>query len=88
MSIIDHATARLDALRADGPWKSEGPHGTPRAMRIEAGGRSMPILCANNHLGLADHPVLVAAARASPDRDGDGTASVRFTCGTHDLHRV
>src|SRR3569832_2791434 len=61
---------------------------SPQAGGIElAGGRRMSNLCANNYLGLADHPEIIAAARDGLDRYGFGMASVRFICGTLDLHR-
>ena len=86
MSFLSTVEARLSGIRADGFWKSERALGTPQAARIEAGGRPMLNLCANNYLGLADHPALIAAARASLEADGYGMASVRFICGTHTLH--
>jgi glycine C-acetyltransferase len=56
--------------------------------RVQVGGRSMLNLCANNYLGLADDPRLVAAARAAMHSHGYGMASVRFICGTQDIHRA
>ena len=87
MSLISTVEARLAGIRADGLWKSERALGTPQAARIEAGGRPMLNLCANNYLGLADDPALVAAARGALEAEGYGMASVRFICGTHELHR-
>lgn len=87
MSILSSARERLDGLRDAGLWKTERPLATPQRARIEADGREMLNLCANNYLGLADHPALIRAARASLERDGYGMASVRFICGTHELHR-
>lgn len=77
---------RLDGIREEGLWKSERPLQTPQAARITAADRTMLNLCANNYLGLADHPALVDAARATLEREGYGMASVRFICGTHALH--
>ncbi|MEM7710136.1 MAG: glycine C-acetyltransferase [Pseudomonadota bacterium] len=87
MTFLASTQARLDAIRTDGLWKSERALTTPQSARIATDGRPMLNLCANNYLGLADHPALIAAACASLDRDGYGMASVRFICGTHDLHR-
>jgi len=62
----------------------EGPQGA----HVRAGGRELINLCANNYLGLADHPEIVAAAHAAVDRYGYGMASVRFICGTQTPHRA
>jgi len=85
-AFLDHVTAELDTLRAQGLWKAERPLTGPQGARIQAGGREMVNLCANNYLGLANHPALVTAARAAMDNDGFGLASVRFICGTQTLH--
>ena len=80
----------IDARRHRGrrPLKREREIASPQAGRIRlADGRKMVNLCANNYLGLADHPEIIAAARDGLDRYGFGMASVRFICGTHDLHR-
>ncbi|MFV0360882.1 glycine C-acetyltransferase [Tropicimonas sp.] len=79
--------ATLAEIEAQGLTKRERPITSPQGGHIEVGGREMLNLCANNYLGLADHPRLVAAARASLDRDGYGMASVRFICGTKPMHR-
>ena len=85
---LDHLTSLLAEIDAAGLMKREREIATPQAGRIGLGdGRRMINLCANNYLGLADHPEIVAAARAGLDRYGFGMASVRFICGTLDLHR-
>jgi glycine C-acetyltransferase len=80
---------RLEGLRAEGLYRAEvviaGPQGAVVAL---AGGGEAINLCANNYLGLADHPGLVAAAKAALDRWGYGMASVRFICGTQGVHRA
>jgi glycine C-acetyltransferase len=59
----------------------------PQAAWVTLGGRSMLNLCSNNYLGLADDPRLISAAKAAMDSHGYGMASVRFICGTQDLHQ-
>jgi glycine C-acetyltransferase len=75
------------AMRSAGTYKTERILEGPQRARIEVGGRTVLNLCANNYLGLADHPHVVAAARESLERWGYGLASVRFICGTQRLHR-
>jgi glycine C-acetyltransferase len=83
----DHLRATLDEIRAEGLTKSERPLSTPQgAMVAVAGGQPVLNLCANNYLGLADHPELIAAAKEGLDEWGFGMASVRFICGTQELH--
>jgi len=80
----------LEQIRADNLWKSERPIVTPQAghVTVETGGQRREVLnlCANNYLGLADSPELIEAAKAAMDSHGLGMASVRFICGTSDLH--
>jgi len=75
------------AMREAGTYKTERLLEGPQRARIEVGGRTVLNMCANNYLGLADHPDVVAAARESLDRWGYGLASVRFICGTQRLHK-
>ena len=86
-SFLDDATARLDEIRADGLWKTEREISSPQGAHITVGGRRLINLCANNYLGLANHPALVSAVKDTLDTHGFGMASVRFICGTQDLHR-
>ena len=78
--------ARLDEIRAAGLWKTEEALLSAQGAHIRTAQGEMLNLCANNYLGLADHPALVAAAKAAMDSHGFGMASVRFICGTQDLH--
>ena len=82
-----HLTETLAGIDADGLMKRERQITSPQGGRIEVGGRQMLNLCANNYLGLADHPRLMEAARHAMEDHGYGMASVRFICGTQDLHR-
>ena len=87
--FADRIAAELAAIRADGLWKDERVITSPQSGRIDADpGGSVLNFCANNYLGLADHPDLVAAARDALGRYGYGMASVRFICGTQDVHKA
>jgi glycine C-acetyltransferase len=80
-------TDDLATLRAEGLYKAEAVINTPQAARIGLGETSVLNLCANNYLGLADHPAMIAAAQQALDRWGFGMASVRFICGTAEIHK-
>ncbi|HET6331144.1 MAG TPA: glycine C-acetyltransferase [Holophagaceae bacterium] len=83
----DHLRAQLDSLKEQGLFKSERVMTSPQNARVEANGRKVINLCANNYLGLSDHPALIAAAKQALDDRGFGLSSVRFICGTQDLHK-
>ena len=83
MSTVSDISAELDAIRAQSLWKTERPILGHQSSHIAVtGGREVLNFCANNYLGLADHPALVAAAKEALDSHGLGMASVRFICGT------
>jgi glycine C-acetyltransferase len=86
-SIQQQLASDLEQLRADGLYKAEAVLDTPQAATIGVAGRSVLNLCANNYLGLADHPAMIDAARKALDRWGFGVASVRFICGTAEIHK-
>lgn len=90
-SVREDLRATLDEIRAAGLHKPERVIGTPQsaAVAVTAGGRPGEVLnfCANNYLGLADHPEVTAAAKEALDRWGYGMASVRFICGTQEVHK-
>src|SRR5205807_6246900 len=78
----------LDEIKAQGLYKTERVITTPQNAHISvAGGKRVLNLCANNYLGLADHPALIAAAKEALDTHGFGMASARFICGTQDIHK-
>jgi glycine C-acetyltransferase len=80
--------AALDQLEAEGLFKRERIIASPQSAEIRlADGRQVLNFCANNYLGLADHPRLIEAAKRALDTHGFGMASVRFICGTQDLHK-
>src|SRR5215467_4559923 len=78
---------QLDDLQARGLYKRERQLQGPQGSAIRVGGREVINFCANNYLGLANHPAIVEAAHDALDRWGYGMASVRFICGTQALHR-
>ncbi len=83
-----HLSANLDQIRGDGFWKAERVIGSPQRAEIRlADGRRVLNFCANNYLGLADDERLIAAAIEGLRSHGFGLASVRFICGTQDIHR-
>lgn len=87
-ALTQRYAEELDAIRAQGLFKSERIITSPQSAEIElADGRTVLNFCANNYLGLADHPDIIAAAKAALDTHGFGMASVRFICGTQDLHK-
>ena len=78
----------LDEIRSQGLFKTERIITTPQDAHIAvAGGKRVLNMCANNYLGLADHPELIKAAKEALDTHGFGMASVRFICGTQDIHK-
>ncbi|MDO4784393.1 MAG: glycine C-acetyltransferase [Propionibacteriaceae bacterium] len=83
----DLLAAELAAIRDAGLYKAEAAIASPQSAHIDVGGEDLVNLCANNYLGLADHPVLIEAAKAALDRWGFGMASVRFICGTQTQHK-
>jgi glycine C-acetyltransferase len=86
--FADHVSQTLDEIKAQGLFKTERIITGPQNAEIPiADGRRVINLCANNYLGLADHPVLIAAAKEALDSHGFGMASVRFICGTQDIHK-
>ena len=85
---LAHLHGTLDRIRADGFYKTERVIRTPQMPALTlAGGAAVVNFCANNYLGLADDPGLIAAAKNGLDRYGYGMASVRFICGTQSVHR-
>ncbi|MEU3713416.1 glycine C-acetyltransferase [Streptomyces catenulae] len=90
-SVRDDLRADLDEIRSAGLHKPERVISTPQSASVQVteGGRPGDVLnfCANNYLGLADHPEVVAAGHAALDRWGYGMASVRFICGTQEVHK-
>src|SRR5206468_818369 len=87
-SFRQHLSRQLDEIRAAGTYKRERVIMTPQGTTIRVSdGKPVLNLCANNYLGLAQHPAVAAAAREALDQWGYGMASVRFICGTQGVHK-
>jgi glycine C-acetyltransferase len=85
-TMREQLNTTLDEIREAGLFKNERQISSPQSSHITAGGKDVLNFCANNYLGLADHPEIVAAAKKAIDDWGFGLASVRFICGTQTLH--
>ena len=87
-AMQQHLSRQLDEIRTAGTYKRERVITTPQDAHIRVAGGSSPVLnlCANNYLGLAQHPAVIQAAHQALDRWGYGLSSVRFICGTQGLH--
>jgi len=86
-AFLSDVTNTLQQIEAEGLTKRERMITSPQGGEITVGGHQVINLCANNYLGLANHPDLIAAASAAMEPKGFGMASVRFICGTQDIHR-
>jgi glycine C-acetyltransferase len=87
-ALREELRGRLEETRQAGTYKTELVLTTPQGAHVEVAGRGGLLnMCANNYLGLASHPEIVAAAHEALERWGFGMASVRFICGTQELHR-
>jgi glycine C-acetyltransferase len=84
---LAHLNHEIEGLKEAGLYKIERVITSPQQPQMRANGRDVVCLCANNYLGLANHPEVIAAAKAVMDDHGFGMASVRFICGTQDIHR-
>ena len=88
-AFIDHLGAELVSLREAGLYKAERTLATPQGAIVKtADGREVINLCANNYLGLSSHPKVIEAAHEALRTHGYGLSSVRFICGTQDLHKT
>ena len=87
-AFLEHLSQQVESIREAGTFKPERVIETPQDAHIEVtGGRRVLNLCANNYLGLSDHPELIRAAQTALDRWGFGLSSVRFICGTQSIHK-
>lgn len=91
VSLVEHAAETLSTIKREGLYKQErlieSPQSSEVLTQVGDGVQSLLNLCANNYLGLADHPALIDAAKQGLDSHGFGMASVRFICGTQDIHK-
>src|SRR5215469_16200028 len=84
----EQVSQTLEEIKSQGLFKTERVITSPQDAHIAiTGGKRVLNMCANNYLGLADHPALIAAAKEALETHGFGMASVRFICGTQDIHR-
>ena len=86
-SMRSHLNTQLEEIRSAGLWKPERIIESPQGANVAVMDHKVLNLCANNYLGLADHPEVIAAAKDALDRWGYGMASVRFICGTQEVHK-
>ena len=87
-TLKDHLERELAAIREAGLWKDERVLASPQGPEVRlADGRDVLVFCANNYLGLSSHPEVIGAAHRALDSRGFGLSSVRFICGTQDLHQ-
>jgi glycine C-acetyltransferase len=88
-TLKESLEAELAAIREAGLWKEERVLASPQGPVVRlADGREVIVFCANNYLGLSSHPDVIAAAHRALDSHGFGLSSVRFICGTQDLHKT
>ena len=86
---LNHYKNLVEELREEGLLKNEAPIVSPQGSHVKlSDGRDLLCMCANNYLGLGDDPQLIEAAKATYDNKGYGVASVRFICGTQDIHKT
>ena len=86
-SFVKRIAAELEEIRTAGLFKSERIITSAQGAEIMVNGRKVLNFCANNYLGLSSHPKVIEAAHKAIDARGYGMSSVRFICGTEDIHR-
>src|SRR5580693_5264211 len=86
-SFVKRIATELEEIKASGLFKTERIITSPQGAGIMVGGKKVLNFCANNYLGLSSHPRVIAAAHNTIDSRGYGMSSVRFICGTQDIHR-
>ncbi|HCL83224.1 MAG TPA: glycine C-acetyltransferase, partial [Chitinophagaceae bacterium] len=85
--FVNRVSAQLEEIRAAGLFKTERVISSEQGAEIIVNGRKVLNFCANNYLGLSAHPRVIEAAHKTLDRRGYGLSSVRFICGTQDIHK-
>jgi glycine C-acetyltransferase len=86
-AFVRRIAAELEEIKQAGLYKTERIIGSPQGAEITVGGKTVINFCANNYLGLSSHPAVVEAAKKYVDHRGYGMSSVRFICGTQDIHK-
>lgn len=84
----DHLQNQLNEIEANGLFKRERVITTPQGASVKVNGKDVIIFCANNYLGLSSHPQVIEGAKKTLDSHGYGMSSVRFICGTQDIHKT
>src|SRR5690606_27971483 len=87
-AFLQHLQQQLDDVKAEGLYKAERIITSQQSADVTVNGHQVLNFCANNYLGLANHPDLIAAAQQGLASHGFGVASVRFICGTQDIHKT
>ncbi len=86
--IKEELQKELSQIKDDGIYKSERVIATPQGAEVQVStGEDVVIMCANNYLGLSSHPEVIQASKEALDTHGFGMSSVRFICGTQDIHK-
>ncbi len=85
--FIQRLQEEISGIKTSGLYKSERIIESPQGAEISVGGKTVLNFCANNYLGLSSHPSVLEAAKNTVDHRGYGMSSVRFICGTQDIHR-
>jgi glycine C-acetyltransferase len=83
-----HLQGQLNDIESNGLFKKERVITTPQGAVVKVNGKDVIIFCANNYLGLSSHPKVIAGAKKALDSHGYGMSSVRFICGTQDIHKT
>lgn len=86
-NLVKRLAAELEEIKASGLYKTERIIESPQGAEIVVNGKTVLNFCANNYLGLSSHPKVLEAAKKSVDHRGFGMSSVRFICGTQDIHK-
>src|SRR5258708_40179395 len=86
-SFVTRIAAELEEIKASGLFKTEPVISSAQGAEILVNGKKVLNFCANNYLGLSSHPKVIAAAKKAVDDRGYGMSSVRFICGTQDIHK-
>ena len=84
----DHLQNQLNEIESNGIFKRERVITTPQNAVVKVNGKEVIIFCANNYLGLSSHPQVIEGAKKALDSHGYGMSSVRFICGTQDIHKT
>ncbi len=87
-AFLQHLQQQIEDVTAEGLFKAERIISSQQQADVTVGGTQVLNFCANNYLGLANHPDLISAAKQGLDSHGFGVASVRFICGTQDIHKT